>query len=158
MIGACRTSAKRPGCRPARGSSRRSKCRPKRTRRSRPANRTSGRPTPRPPRTWPRRRTETIFGAAPRTAGNGRDLYRTCSSWNVSVHRTTHLVRRTVERLVQRFHFPDFHACKPKKSKNRPENRVLGLVEPIFSIFRPFSAVIFIFRGIARTFSRIFPL
>ena len=24
---------------------------------------------------------------------------------NVSVHRTTHLVRRTVERLVQRFHF-----------------------------------------------------
>ena len=68
------------------------------------------------------------------------------------------LAARKVERLVQRFHFSDFHACRPKKSKNRPENRVFGLVEPIFSIFRPFSAVIFIFRGIARTFSRIFPL
>ena len=67
-----------------------------------------------------------------------------------------HLVRRTVRRLVQRFHFSDFHACRPKKSKNRPENRVFGLVEPIFSIFRPFFAVIFIFRGIARIFSSIF--
>ena len=68
------------------------------------------------------------------------------------------LAARKVERLVQRFHFSDFHACRPIKSKNRPENRVFGLVEPIFSIFRPFSAVIFVFRGIARTFSRSFPL
>ena len=66
------------------------------------------------------------------------------------------LAARKVERLVQRFHFSDFHACRPKKSKNRPENRVLGLVEPIFSIFRPFFAVIIGFRGIARSFSVIF--
>ena len=77
--------------------------------------------------------------------------------WPTSAFTVAPLAARKVERLVQRFHFSDFHACRPKKSKNRPENRVFGLVEPIFSIFRPFSAVIFIFRGIARTFPRIFP-
>ena len=58
--------------------------------------------------------------------------------------------------LFNAFIFPDFHARKSKISIIRPENRVLGLVEPIFSIFRPFFAVIFGFRGIARSFSVIF--
>ena len=66
------------------------------------------------------------------------------------------LVRRTVQRLVQRVFLCLFHAWRSKISKIWPENRVIGLVEPIFSIFRPFSAVIFIFRGIARIFSSIF--
>ena len=58
--------------------------------------------------------------------------------------------------LFNAFIFPDFHACRPEKSKNRPENRVFGLVEPIISIFLPFFAVIFIFCGIARIFSVFF--
>ena len=58
--------------------------------------------------------------------------------------------------LFNAFIFPDFHACKAKISKNRPENRVFGLVEPIFSILRPIFAVIFGFRGIARSFPVFF--
>ena len=58
--------------------------------------------------------------------------------------------------LFNAFIFPGFHLCKSKKSENRPENRVFGLVEPIFPIFRPFFAVIFGFRGIARSFPVFF--
>ena len=58
--------------------------------------------------------------------------------------------------LFNAFIFPDFHARKSKISKNRQENRVFGLVEPSKSIFRPIFAVIFGFRGIARSFSVIF--
>ena len=75
---------------------------------------------------------------------------------NVSVHRRRTLCAVRCDALFNAFIFPDFHACRPKISINRPENRVFGLVEPIFSIFRPIFAVIFIFRGIARIFSSIF--
>ena len=64
-------------------------------------------------------------------------------------------MRRTVQRLVQRVFLCLFHLWKPEKSKIWLKNRVLGLVEPIFSIFLEFFAVIFIFRGIARIFSVI---
>ena len=77
---------------------------------------------------------------------------------NVSVHRRRTLCAVRCDALFNAFIFPDFHACKSKKSENRPENRVLGLVEPIFPIFRPFFAGMFIFRGIARIFWGIFPL
>ena len=58
--------------------------------------------------------------------------------------------------MFNAFIFPGFHVCKAKKSKNRPENRGLGLVEPPFSIFRPIFTVFFIFRGVVRPFSRTF--
>ena len=58
--------------------------------------------------------------------------------------------------LFNAFIFPGFHLCKSKYSENRAENRVFGLVEPSNSLFRPIFAVIFGFRGIARSFSRIF--
>ena len=75
---------------------------------------------------------------------------------NVSVHRRRTLCAVRCDALFNAFIFPDFHARKSKISIIRPENRVLGLVEPIFSIFRPFFEVIFGFRGIARIFIRIF--
>ena len=77
-------------------------------------------------------------------------------SANVSVHRRRTLCAVRCDALFNAFIFPDFHARKSKISIIRPENRVLGLVEPIFSIFRPFFEVIFGFRGIARIFIRIF--
>ena len=82
---------------------------------------------------------------------------------NVSVHRRRTLCAVRCDALFNAFIFPDFHARKSKISKNRPENRVFGLVEPSrldfevgISIFRPIFAVIFGFRGIARSFSVIF--
>jgi len=82
---------------------------------------------------------------------------------NVSVHRRRTLCAVRCDALFNAFIFPDFHARKSKISKNRPENRVFGLVEPSrldfevgITIFRPFFAVIIGFRGIARSFSVIF--
>ena len=75
---------------------------------------------------------------------------------NVSVHRRRTLCAVRCNALFNAFIFPGFHACKSKYSENRPENRVLGLVGPSNSIFGPFFAVIFIFRGIARYFSVFF--
>ena len=75
---------------------------------------------------------------------------------NVSVHRRRTLCAVRCDALFNAFIFPGFHACKSKISENRPENRVFGLVEPIFSVFRPYFAVFFGFRGIARSFSVIF--
>ena len=80
------------------------------------------------------------------------------SSSNVSVHRRRTLCAVRCDALFNAFIFPDFHARKSKISKNKSENRVIELVEPIFSIFRPIFAVIFGFRGIARSFFRNFSL
>ena len=77
---------------------------------------------------------------------------------NVSVHRRRTLCAVRCDALFNAFIFPGFHLCKSKKSENRPENRVFGLVEPSNSIFRPFFAVNFGFRGIARSFFRNFSL
>ena len=77
---------------------------------------------------------------------------------NVSVHRRRTLCAVRCDALFNAFIFPGFHACKSKISENRPENRVFGLVEPVFSIFRPFFTDIFIIRGIARSFFRNFSL
>ena len=79
-------------------------------------------------------------------------------SANVSVHRRRTLCAVRCDALFNAFIFPDFHACKSKISENRPKNRILGLVEPSNSIFGPFFAEIFGFRGIARSFFRIFSL
>ena len=45
-----------------------------------------------------------------------------------------------------------FHAWRPQKPKNRPKKRVFRLVEPDFSIFRPFFHIF----GVAEAFCRPF--
>ena len=62
---------------------------------------------------------------------------------------------RSLDPIVQRF-FPNFHAGRLQKSQKQPKNRVFGLVEPVFSIFRPIFGVIFIFCAIARIFLLLF--
>ncbi len=62
---------------------------------------------------------------------------------------------RSLDPIVQRF-LSNFHACRLQKSQKQPKNRVFGLVEPVFSIFRPIFGVIFIFRAIARIFLLLF--
>ena len=66
---------------------------------------------------------------------------------NVTGQGTAHLVRRTLHPIVR----PVFHhsldilaSVEHRKQQNRRRNRILGLVEPVFPIFRSFPGHIFI--------------
>ena len=88
----------------------------------------------------------------------GQDRPTGCKNSDCSERKPSHNGSLWVvawTRLFNEF-FRFFMPEGPQKSQKQPKNRVFGLVEPVFSIFRPIFGVIFIFCAVARIFLLLF--